>query len=40
MSCSNKLTPHNEHAASMRGLSVMKVVVANKMETKSEDKIC
>jgi hypothetical protein len=30
----------NEHAASMRDSSVRKVVVANKMETKSIDKIC
>jgi hypothetical protein len=36
-----KIKPlHNEHAASMRGLSVRKVVVAAKMETKSKDKIC
>jgi hypothetical protein len=33
-------TSANEHAASMRGLSVRKVVEANKMETKSKDKIC
>jgi len=30
----------NEQAASMRGLMVRKVVVANKMETNSKDKIC
>ena len=30
----------NEQAASMRGKSVRKVIVANKMETKSKDKIC
>jgi hypothetical protein len=30
----------NEQAASMRGLSVRKVVEATKMETKSKDKIC
>ena len=30
----------NEHAASMRGLSVRKVVGAIKMETKFEYKIC
>ena len=35
-----KSTGHNEHAASMRGLSVRKVVVANKMETNLKDKIC
>jgi hypothetical protein len=33
-------TRPNEHAASMRGLSVRKVVVAKKMKTKSKDKIC
>jgi len=33
-------TGANEHAASMRGLSVRKVVMAIKMETKSKDKIC
>jgi hypothetical protein len=30
----------NEHAASMRGLSVRKVIVANKMKTKFENNIC
>jgi hypothetical protein len=30
----------NEQAASMRGLSVRKVIVATKMEIKSKDKIC
>jgi len=30
----------HEHAASMRGLSVKKVVMANKMKTKSKNKIC
>jgi len=33
-------TEPNEHAASMRGLSVRKVAMANKMKTKNEDKIC
>ena len=37
---SDKKTPANEQAASMRGLSVRKVGVANKMKTKSKDKIC
>ena len=35
-----KLTWPNEQAASMRGLSVRKVVMANKMKTKNKDKIC
>jgi len=33
-------TVPNEQAASMRGLSVRKVVVATKVKTKSKDKIC
>jgi hypothetical protein len=33
-------TTPNEPAASMRGLSVRKVVGATKMETKFKDKIC
>ena len=36
----DKKTIANEQAASMRGLSVKKVIVANKMETKSKYKIC
>jgi hypothetical protein len=36
----NKISAANEHAASMRGLSVRKVDMANKMKTKSKDKIC
>ena len=40
MNMMNKAHAGNEQAASMRGLSVKKVVVANKMETKSKDKIC
>jgi len=36
----DKKTIANEQAASMRGLSVRKVIVANKMETKSKYKIC
>ena len=35
-----KITEANEHAASMRGLSVRKVVMANKMKTKNKNKIC
>jgi len=30
----------NEQAASMRGKSVRKIIVANKIETKSKYKIC
>ena len=37
---SDEKTTANKQAASMRGLSVRKVVVATKMETKLEDKIC
>ena len=36
----DKKTHANEHAASMRGWSVRKLVVANKMETKFKYKTC
>jgi hypothetical protein len=42
MNIMKKAHAGKEHAASMRGLSVWKVIMANKMKmkTKNKDKIC
>jgi hypothetical protein len=40
MNMMKKTHADNDPAASMWGLSVRKVVVANKMKTKIKDKIC